>query len=130
MLRTARGKALSLAFLAVLTGTIWLWLHAQKTSNSSIVQSAVQPARYTPMRVSARPPVRRDFDYWLQKPHPISMRYRTLEPTQDFRPEPGLSPDRSVVWLVHFGGPLDAEDGETLAKKGIVLLMPTVANAF
>src|SRR4051812_21776715 len=100
MLRTARSKALGLAFLAVLAGAAWLWLHEQRKAFPAPVIQATLLTVETPTSTKTPSPTRRDADYWPQQPHPIAMRYRSLIPTQDFPAEPGLKPDQTVVWLV------------------------------
>jgi PKD repeat protein len=74
--------------------------------------------------------VRHDARYWPQEPYPIAMRYRSLQPSCEFPNEPGLTRDKSVMWLVQFGGPLDSEDRTALREKNITVLVPTQSNAY
>ncbi|MFH0939339.1 MAG: PKD domain-containing protein [Planctomycetota bacterium] len=73
---------------------------------------------------------RHDADYWPQRPYPIPMRYRTLQPSRDLPKEEHLTDNREVVWLVQFGGPLTSADLMVLQQQQIDVLLPSVANAF
>jgi PKD repeat protein len=71
---------------------------------------------------------RRDADYWSQQPHPIALRYRMLLPSRSIDPQ--VDADQAGIWIVQFGGPLDRDEVDNLRRFEIVLLRPTVANAF
>ena len=73
---------------------------------------------------------RRDKDYWLQEPHPISMRYRVLHPSYGLPSEAPPDKDQRIIWIVQFGGPLNGGDIQDLRTRGIEILLPTLSNAF
>ena len=126
---TALQRAFGLVILAALCGVLWWWKHTSPESlpQPRIIVAAEKAAK--PVSPAPRA-ARNDARFWPQEPHPIAMRYRTLLPAREFPGEPGLSPDQPVMWLVQFGGPLDAQDRATLLEKNITVLMPTQSNAF
>lgn len=124
MSRKAR-MVFGLFVLAALCGGLYVWRHAASQQPSP--RTAASPA--ATQSAPARSP-RHDERYWPQQPHPIAMRYRTLQPAQEFPADTALKPEQPVVWLVQFGGPLDEADRAALHGKHITVLAPTLANAF
>jgi PKD repeat protein len=88
---------------------------------------SAQPLRIVPQSPQPAPAVtraRHDADFWLQEPHLIALRYRTVTPAI-------LAGNAAVKnFIVQFGGPLDDGDRQRLEDCGVHVFFATSANAF
>jgi PKD repeat protein len=72
--------------------------------------------------------MRRDEEYWSQRPQPITLLSRKVDLSTELPPDTNAA-DRHI-YLVQFGGPLDDTLQTALAAAGVDVLLPTVACAY
>src|SRR5579862_1849405 len=77
-------------------------------------------------RRSANAP-RHDADFWPQVPHPIALRRRTVVPSAELSDD-ALRDPKPHVWLLQFGGPLEAADRAELLKSHRIEILCSSAD--
>jgi PKD repeat protein len=117
------------ALIVVAAGACFFFSQtSQPVYQKDITISKPDPKTTPSPPAPAREGSRRDADYWPQSAHPIALRTRKIIPSFDLEEE--MAADDVAVYLVQFGGPLDAKSLQTLSIAGVKILLPTVAGAY